>query len=110
MVLLQAAILHRCSALTKKHLGIYGVDGDSITAYIMDAGQTTVHFNVLRERVIDTKRIIIDEAAPLYHVCAERNYPPMHIIVSDEDIQNRLEKARTDRAFSINAQVLWSRR
>ncbi len=78
----------------KKYLGIYGIDADSITAYIMDAGQPTVHFNVLRERGIDSRRVIIDEAAPLYHVCAERNYPPMHIIVSDNDMKNRYEQTQ----------------
>lgn len=76
----------------KKYLAAHNVDADSISGYIMDAGQPTVHFNVLRERGIDSRRVIIDTAAPLYHVCEERNYPPMHIIVSDNDMENRYEQ------------------
>ncbi len=76
----------------KKYLGIHEIDADSITGYVMDAGQPTVHFNVLAERGLDDRRVIIDEAAPIFHVCGERNYPPMQIIVSDNDMQNRYEQ------------------
>ena len=63
-----------------------------IDGFIHDAGQPTVHFNVLRERGIDSRRIIVDEAAPLYYVGANVDYPPMLIIVSDDDMQNRYEQ------------------
>lgn len=76
----------------KKYLKIHEIDADSITGYVMDAGQPTVHFNVLEERGIDSRRVIIDEAAPIFHVCDGRNYPPMQIIVSDNDMQNRYEQ------------------
>ncbi len=75
-----------------RYLAKYGIDADSIDGYYMDAGQPTSHFNVLRERGIDTRRVIVDETAPLYFVSGERNYPPMKIIVSDNDIVNRLEQ------------------
>lgn len=76
----------------KKYLAPYKIDADSIDGYILDAGQPTVHFNVLRERGIDYRRIVVDDAAPLYHICEERNYPPMNIIVSDNDMKNRFEQ------------------
>jgi len=76
----------------KKYLAVHGVDADAIDGYIMDAGQPTVHFNVLRERGIDSRRVIVDEAAPLYHICAERTYAPMQIIVSDKDMESRYEQ------------------
>lgn len=76
----------------KKYLSHYGIDSDSVDGYIHDSAQPTTHFNILRERGIDTRRVIIDEAAPLYHITKDRNYAPMKIIVSDNDMQNRLEQ------------------
>lgn len=76
----------------RSYLETVGVSPDDISAYVHDAGQPTVHFNVLRERGFDHRRIIIDEAAPLYHVGLEKSYPPMQFIVSDNDIPGRLEQ------------------
>lgn len=76
----------------KRYLAIHKINADDISGYIMDAGQPTVHFNVLKERGFDPRRVIVDEAAPLYHICEERNYPPMNIIVSDNDMRNRFEQ------------------
>jgi hypothetical protein len=75
-----------------KYLEAVGVTQDDITAYVHDAGQPTVHFNVLRERGYDHRRIIVDKEAPLYHVGLSKSYPPMQFIVSDNDIPNRLEQ------------------
>lgn len=71
-----------------------GADADKITGYVFDAGQPTTHFNVLRERGLDTRRVIIDEAAPLYHIEAGRNYPPMLVFVAENDISNRYEQTQ----------------
>ena len=76
----------------KRYLEAVGVSNSDIDAYIHDAGQPTVHFNVLKERGIDYRRIVVDEAAPLYFVGMEEGYPPMQFIVSDNDIPNRLEQ------------------
>lgn len=70
----------------------YGVQSTDIAGYVHDAGQPTCHFNVLRERGLDTRRVIIDESAPIYHIRADQAYPPMLIIVSDNDLQNRYEQ------------------
>jgi len=78
--------------LDHKYLTMQGIDPDSISGYIMDAGQPTVHFNVLKERGLDTRRVLIDEAAPIYHVTDTRNYPPMYIIVAEHDMENRYEQ------------------
>lgn len=75
-----------------RYLAPYGILHEDIDGYIHDAGQPTVHFNVLRERGIDSRRILVDEAAPLYHVCANKSYPPMFFIVSDNDMPNRLQE------------------
>ena len=78
----------------KKYLAVYGIDADDLGGYIHDSGQPTTHFNILRERGDDTRRVIIDEAAPIYHIAADRNYAPMQIIVADNDIQNRFEQTQ----------------
>ena len=54
--------------------------------------QPTCHFNVLRERGLDKRRVIIDESAPLYHIDDTRNYSPMLVVVSDSDLPNRYEQ------------------
>lgn len=76
----------------KRYLGAHGIDPCDVSAFVLDAGQPTTHFNVLRERGIDTRREIIDEAAPLYYVGLEEKYPPMLIIYSDNDIKCRPEQ------------------
>ena len=73
-------------------LSAHQIKPSAIAGYVLDAGQPTCHFNVLRERGLDTRRVIIDESAPLYHITDERSYPPMLIIVSDNDMVNRYEQ------------------
>lgn len=73
-------------------LSAHGIKPSDISGYLLDAGQPTCHFNVLRERGLDTRRVIIDEASPLYHIDDKREYPPMLVIVSDNDMQNRYEQ------------------
>lgn len=75
-----------------KYLKWAGLDGGVVTGYVHDAGQPTAHFNVLTKKGVDGRRIIVDESAPLYHVGTSDNYPPMLIIASDNDMQNRLEQ------------------
>lgn len=86
------AYLSMMLCFDKKWLNKYNLSASCIDGFIHDAGQTTVHFNVLKERGIDPKRIVVDEGAPLYHIGESHNYPPMQIIVSDNDIENRFEE------------------
>lgn len=76
----------------ERWLSVHGIKPSDIAGYIHDAGQPTCHFNVLRERGVDSRRVIIDESAPLYHIDDHRSYPPMLIIVSDDDMENRYEQ------------------
>ena len=76
----------------KKYLAPFKIKPMDIAGFIHDAGQPTAHFNVLRERGIDSRRVIVDETAPLYFVGVDEEYPKMHVIVSDNDMQNRLEQ------------------
>lgn len=89
-----------------KYLYDAGVNPNDITGYIHDSGQPTSHFNVLREYGINSKRLIVDETAPLYFIGVEKEYPPMMFIVSDNDIPCRLEQTQlllaTIKSFGYN--------
>lgn len=76
----------------KRYLLKFGADPSAVAGYLHDAGQPTVHFNVLRERGVDSRRVIADEASPIYYVGTEQRYPPMLFVVSDNDIKNRYEQ------------------
>ena len=41
---------------------------------------------------IDSRRIIVDESAPLYFVGMQEDYPPMMFLVADDDMQSRYEQ------------------
>lgn len=77
----------------KKYLAKHGISNDDISGYIHNAGQPTTHFNVLLERGFDSRQAIIDEAAPLYHICEDK-YPPMEILVADNDMPCRYEETK----------------
>ena len=76
----------------KRYLAPFKLSPMDIDGFIHDAGQPTTHFNVLRERGIDSRRVIIDEAAPLYHIGKDEKYPPMLFLASDNDWPARLEQ------------------
>ncbi|MBQ4075064.1 MAG: alpha/beta hydrolase [Clostridia bacterium] len=76
----------------RQYLGKHGIDPMMITGYIHDAGQPTCHFNVLRERGIDSRRVIVDDSCALYHIGTQKEYPAMLFLVSDQDMKNRYEQ------------------
>ena len=73
-------------------LVVHGISPEELGGFFHDAGQPTVHFNVLEYGNEDSRRIIVDERAPLYHIGVDEKYSPMLIIVSDYDRQNRFEQ------------------
>lgn len=76
----------------KQYLNAHGLEPTQVAGYLHDAGQPTTHFNVLRERGLDTRRVLIDEAAPLYHVGLAEKYAPMRFILAEDDMKNRKEQ------------------
>ena len=78
----------------RRYLSVHKLDALSIDGFIFDSGQPTAHFNVLREKGIDTRRVIIDDTAPLYYVGIDKEYPPMLFVVSENDIAGRLEQTK----------------
>lgn len=75
-----------------RYLAAQGVRPEQIAGYLHDAGQPTAHFNMLRKSGVDPRRVIVDETAPLFYVGMEKEYPPMLILVSDNDMENRYEQ------------------
>lgn len=75
------------------YLGKHGINPTDLAGFVHDAGQPTSHFNILKERELDTRRVIIDETAPLYFIGHNGNdCAPMLILVSDQDMENRYEQ------------------
>jgi acetyl esterase/lipase len=75
-----------------KYLNAVGLKPTDIDGYIHDAGQPTSHFRVLEELGKDSKRVIVDETAPMYFVGTKEKYSPMLFIVSDNDMVGRYEQ------------------
>jgi len=76
----------------KRWLNFYDVKVTDVAGFVHDAGQPTTHFNVLKERGFNRNRVVVDEAAPLYHVGEAESYPPMLFILADNDMKNRREQ------------------
>ena len=76
----------------KRYLVKVGLDNSKVAGYFHDAGQPTAHFNVLKYTNIDSRRVIVDETAPLYYVGLEKEYPRMRFVVSDNDMKGRYEQ------------------
>ncbi len=84
-----------------RYLKKYDIDPLALDGWVLDAGQPTVHFNVLRERGLDTRLVRLDEAAPLWHITsnfappAGRDKLPMILnIAASNDMTCRLEQLR----------------
>ena len=76
----------------ERYLANVGLDNSIIEGYFHDAGQPTAHFNVLKEFGEDSRRVIVDERAPMFHVGRAKDYSPMLFIVSDNDMFGRFEQ------------------
>lgn len=79
-------------AFDPTYLAKYDIATTDVTGYIINSAQTTTHFNVLRERGLNTKRIMVDDAAPVYFLNENTVFPNVYIIVSDDDMPCRLEQ------------------
>lgn len=80
-----------------RYLEKYGVSTQLVSGWIFDAGQPTVHFNVLRERHEDTRAIRVDEAAPLYFInktVEPKDMPRLLIFVAENDMFGRFEQTQ----------------
>ena len=71
--------------LNRAWLGKYGVDADSIAAYVPFSGQAITHYNVRKMQGIDALQPTIDEFAPLYWV--RKDCPPFILICGDRELE-----------------------
>lgn len=76
----------------KRYLAKHNIKHTDISGFIHDSGQPTNHYNVLKYSGIDSRRVIVDERAPLYFIGMEDNYAPMLFLVADKDMENRYEQ------------------
>lgn len=72
------------------YLAQEGINPREIDGYLHASGQPTTHFNVLRYRGQDSRQVVIDEAAPIYHISEQG--PPMLIVMAENDMENRKEQ------------------
>ena len=76
----------------ERYLGKHSIKPTDLAGFYHDAGQPTSHFNVLKFSGFDSRRVIIDETAPLYFIGHNgTDCPPMFFLVSDQDMENRYE-------------------
>lgn len=64
-----------------------------IAGYVFASGQPTTHFNILKYRGIDERGIVVDDAAPLYHIRECMDTARIMILVTDQDIPSRWEQS-----------------
>ena len=86
------AYLTAMLAYAPQYLGAYGIKTTDIHGYIINSAQMTTHFNVLKERGMNSSRIIVDEAAPVYYLTENTEFPNALVVVSDNDRACRLEQ------------------
>lgn len=79
-------------AMDKGYLAKYGVDADSIKAYLPISGQTVTHFTIRKERQLPFGIPVTDEFAPIHH--ARANTAPIVLITGDRHMEmaNRWEE------------------
>lgn len=75
-------------------LAAVGMKPLDVSGYLHGSAQPTKHFNVLKYSGIDSRRVIIDETAPIWHITEDMVVPPMQILASDHDVENRLNQNR----------------
>lgn len=75
-------------------LNTCGLSPTDIDGFILDSAQLTTHYSALKEKGYARNRIIVDEAAPLYYVGTEKEYPSMLFINAENDSPTRLSQAK----------------
>ena len=91
----------------ERYLKEVGILPTEIAGYIHDAGQPTAHFNVLKELGQDSRRLIVDETAPLYFVGLKEKYASVrmeeeYIRVYDVDNTEEIVEHLIKKGFVVN--------
>lgn len=72
-----------------RYLACAGTDNTAVDCWFFNSAQPTAHYNMLEAKGIDSRRIIVDESAPLWHVMDEKPDVPMLLLCSDNDMYSR---------------------
>ncbi len=72
-----------------KNVGINPLD---ISGWILESGQPTTHFNILKYEGIDSNRQIIDNKAPLFYINQNTKFSNLLLIAYTKDIPCRKEQ------------------
>ena len=78
----------------KKYLAAHGLTSRDFTAFLSDSSQMTTHFNVLRERGVNTKLERIDEGSPMYFIDENLDLAPLLLIYYENDMMCRPEQTK----------------
>lgn len=76
--------------LDERYLAGVGMQTKELTGLIPVSGQTMTHFTVREERGQEKNRVVVDEAAPVFHV--RKDAPPMLLVLGDRDRPARWEE------------------
>ena len=79
-------------ALDESYFEKVGINRGRITGYISDSAQVMTHYNVLRERGMDSRLERVDAGAPLYYLSASSRFNNLLLICYDDDIPCRPEE------------------
>ncbi|MBP5308864.1 MAG: alpha/beta hydrolase [Clostridia bacterium] len=75
-----------------RYLEKEGMTSADVSGWLIDSAQTTTHFNVLKERGLDTRLQRVDEAAPVYFVNEKSTFSKILLIFYENDMPVRPEQ------------------
>ena len=76
----------------ERYLAKYGSSSADFYSFVIDSAQPTAHFNVLKERGLETYAIRVDETAPIYFLKKKDYGSKLSIITYEEDMYCRKEQ------------------
>ena len=95
----------------RQYLSEVGLSPEDFSGFLLDAGQPTTHFEVMARRGDDPRRVMVDDAAPLYYVRDAGPRRPMLLICAERDIPGRVAQNRlllhTLEAFGADPSQMW---
>ncbi len=89
-------------AFDRRYLAARGLEPEALRGFIFDAGQPTTHYELLSRRGFDPRRIVVDEAAPLYHISDARPGRPLLVLTAEFDMPARVEQNALMRRVLLN--------
>ena len=83
------AYLSMMLCFAPEYLKAAGMEINEVDGWFFNSAQPTNHYNILEHSGLDTRRVIIDESAPIWHIMDEKPDVPMYILCADNDMPSR---------------------